>query len=95
MTIQGTITQIVEDTIRRHANRWGEQITEIQSDQMLLEFVDSFGFFTLILEVERQLNLRVDLSEVDISKLAYVGGLVEFFIQQHSDRDQVLAASSQ
>ena len=58
---------------------------EIRPDQSLLEFVDSFGFVNLLLEIEADLGLELDLSQVDLADIVVFGGLIGF-IQEKGGR---------
>ncbi len=69
-----------------------EALNESQSDRSvgleaerignILEFVDSFGFVQLIMDIENRLKIEVDLTDVDLGSIVEFDNLVQFFRMQ-------------
>lgn len=60
---------------------------EVHANQSLLEFVDSFGFVNLLLEVEADLGFELDLSHTDVADLVFLDGLIGFIQEQGGRAD--------
>ena len=77
----------VESVVLNGLAKLRQQPIEVHADQSLLEFVDSFGFVNLLLEIEADLGLELDLSNVDLADVVVFGGLIGFIQEQGGKGD--------
>lgn len=75
------IRSIEEQVIKALSAIVPDRVSEtspIDSDQDLLEFVDSFGFVQLLMSIEAPLGIELDLTTTDLGSIVRFNDLVAF-----------------
>lgn len=56
--------------------------TPVSHKQNLLELIDSFGFVELLTDLERTLEIELELEGVDLAEMVHVENLIAIVCQQ-------------
>ena len=86
---QNNLAQLIQHELSTLTGIPLDALADLPSSQNLLEFVDSFSFANLLMQVEQRLGIAFDLADVNIAELTQLDTLLHF-LAQHEQHEEVM-----